>query len=299
MTAFEDLPSPKAGYERLADWVEYVALTSGAVSRTELVKQLDISSGDGGADAGKDDSEEDEDTPIEALADAVFHELEDRLAACGGENGAFPYTLTGSYLEKRATAAAGPYAFMVALAARSKENGNVFRRGVKIFEQLSAAAAQCYIGSSLLESKALVFGFPRRDPVPKGFADALQHLCVSVGEGVGPRKDREKLKDEKDGGLDVVAWTSFLDGRGGKLIALGQCAAGKNWDAKTTALASPQDWWTNWLSDRPGAMPIKMFFVPHRVTRADWINVCAHAGILFDRCRIAHLTSTIPADLVD
>jgi len=73
----------------------------------------------------------------------------------------------------------------------------------------------------------------------------------------------------------------------GRLIAFGQCAAGGNWAAKKTELGDPIDWWTKWIADRPGAWPIKMFFVPHRVSTDDWFDLCTVSGIFLDRCRFA------------
>jgi hypothetical protein len=300
MISFQDMPSVGASTERLADWVEVKALTSanGLLSRPELIGALRIS---GSADCQDDsDDEGDQTSPdeiVEGVADSVFAELDDRQKATGGEAGCYPFELSENLLETRDASDKSVYAFLVLLAHWSKEDSAQFKQGVKVFEQLSAEAARNYLGGPFaLESRALVFGFPRTD-MAKGFANALRQLCREVGEGHGPHRTRPRLTDQNDAKLDVVAWTSFLDDRSGKLIAFGQCAAGIHWREKRAELPDPADWWKIWIQGGPAVKPIKMFFVPHRVSRDEWFMMSAIAGILFDRCRIAHLASAVPEGL--
>jgi hypothetical protein len=298
MISFQGLPSVGAPRERLADWLEFLALTSREreTSRANLVAALGIAGGIRGPSAPDDEELDDTDTTLEGIADAVFAELDDRLLATGGEAGVFPFRLSENLLGLKSGMEESVYTFMVMLAHWPKENSGFFKEGVKLFEELSAEAAKKYLGGSKLPSESMVFGFPRRG-LPAGFAAAVKELCCKLGEGNGPKRNRPKMKDQKDAKLDVVAWTSFLDGRSGKLIAFGQCATGYNWESKTAELGDPRDWWDTWIDDRPGAWPVKMFFVPHRVSARDWLHVCSHAGILFDRCRIAHLASDVSEPL--
>lgn len=285
MVRFDDLPSVAAPPERLADWVEYCALTAPrrSVSRAELIEDLRIS---GSVDA---QSEPDRDVELEVVADDVFNELDDRLKSTGGDDGAYPFNLTGNTLDLKTDGESSTYAFQIFVAFWSNENDHRFKQGVKVFEDLSAQAARQYLGGSDV-ARSIVFGFPRQLE-PAGFAAALDRLCGEIGEGGGANRSRLKIGDQKDAKLDVVAWRDFLDERLGKLIAFGQCAAGNNWRSKTSELGSTIDWWTRWVVDRPGAWPIKMFFVPHRVPRRDWFDVNTTAGILFDRCRISVLAA--------
>jgi hypothetical protein len=284
---FDDLPSAGASPERIADWIEFRVLTSKphSVSRAELMSDLRIS---GTNDVLDSEWEISEDSEYEGIVDAVFFELDDRLRATGGEDGQYPFALGENTVVLRDGTENGLYAFLILVAFWSDENNGFFREGVKLFEEVSADAAREYVGANKLAGGAAVFGFPRR-VLPAGFESAVTQLCAAVREGNGPNRQRPKIKDQKDAKLDIVAWTNFLDGRCGKLIAFGQCAAGNNWAEKTSELIAPVDWWTKWIMDRPGAWPIKMFFVPHRISMRDWLDVTASAGFLFDRCRIAHL----------
>jgi len=297
MISFEDMPSVGASPERLADWMEVRTLISPnrRFSRSELIGALGIS---GSADCQDDfDDAEEQTSPdeiVEGVSDSVFAELDDRQKATGGDSGCYPFDLSGNLLEARGDARESAYLFLVLLTNWSKENSAQFKQGVKVFEQLSAEAARNYLGgSSTLGTRSAVFGFPRT-AIAKGFSDALNQLCQDVGEGGGVLRTRPRVAYQKDAKLDVVAWTSFLDGRCGKLIAFGQCAAGINWNAKTGELGNPADWWKIWIQEPPAVPPIKMFFVPHRVSRQDWFITSAVAGILFDRCRIAHLACDAP-----
>ena len=118
-----------------------------------------------------------------------------------------------------------------------------------------------------------------------------------MGDGGCHHKGRPKLPDQKDGKLDIVAWKEFEDKRQGKLITFGQCATGRDWEAKRSELPAAEDWCTNWMADRPAVWPVRSFFVPHRVDRGNWFYTCSLSGILYDRCRIASLASTLDTGL--
>jgi hypothetical protein len=51
------------------------------------------------------------------------------------------------------------------------------------------------------------------------------------------------------------------------------------------------------MAESPSVVPIRSFFVPHRVEQRNWSHTCTFGGILYDRCRIASLGSTLDADL--
>jgi hypothetical protein len=51
------------------------------------------------------------------------------------------------------------------------------------------------------------------------------------------------------------------------------------------------------MADTLAVLPVRSFFVPHRVERANWSHTCTFGGILYDRCRIASLASGFDANL--
>ena len=101
----------------------------------------------------------------------------------------------------------------------------------------------------------------------------------------------------KDASLDIVSWLPFPDKQSGKLIAFGQCATGKHWWGKRTEL-NPYDWIRAWLKKTPQVVPVKMFFVPHAISRTEWALLGYVAGIIFDRFRISYLAErSVPESL--
>jgi hypothetical protein len=112
-----------------------------------------------------------------------------------------------------------------------------------------------------------------------------------MGEGVGHRS-RDNLAAKKDGGLDLVVWRAFSDKRTGKLICFAQCKTGRNWEAEVRKLQS-HDFCADWLQEMPIITPVRMFFVPCRVSRHGRHETCRAAGILFDRCRIVEYSANL------
>src|SRR5690606_9993303 len=145
--------------------------------------------------------------------------------------------------------------------------------GEKLFEEDCGCAAATYLGWPSQNIKRFVFGFPRRAQ-PRGCKDALDALCRALGGGIGHRRGRATLPNQKDGKLDVVAWKDFDDRRGGKLITFGQCATGRDWPDKVTELPRSDDWCTLWMADRPGVFPLRCFYVPHRIDPENWFPIC-------------------------
>lgn len=283
--------------EELADWLEIRAFRDldGNGSHVDLLTALRMS---GTADALLD---EDPDPPsgavedrYEAAVEDAFTEIEDRFRACGAKEGVYPFEVEADYIAIARDTASSVYTFLLLLSCFGDRAGLKPNQGAKLFEAVCAKAAEAYLGGAHVTVKSRVFGFPRRD-LPGGFGEALQGLCDDLQEGVGPR-DRPGFGDQKDAKLDIVAWRDFGDDRPGKLIAFGQCATGRNWNDKLSEL-QPRDWCEYWMQDRPAVHPIRMFFVPHRVSLRRWLPSCVSGGILFDRCRIASHSGLIKRPL--
>jgi hypothetical protein len=108
---------------------------------------------------------------------------------------------------------------------------------------------------------------------------------LSFGEGDGCRRP-QLAKHTGDDGLDIVAWRSFPDGKQGKLIAFGQCAAGaSDWQDKLAEMDA-RSFVKKWMRAPLLVDPVRLFFIPRRVSPGDWESAGIDGGILFDRCRI-------------
>ena len=304
------LGAPLASWdsERLADWLELKALISADenASITDLVRELQRNGTteerfpDEDDDDLSDDELEDEEDELDAreqramrLAEDAFAAIEDRKLACEID-GAYPFVIDSRSIQLRKGGLKSPYTFFLLLGEFGQKKG--VKKGTKIFEHMCAWATRAYLGPKTLTA---VFGFPRDVPnLGKGFKKAVDDLCSLISEGVRCR-DSDKVRDEKDAGLDIVAWRSFPDRRVGKLIAFGQCATGDDWPSKTTELL-PESWCGTWLAEAPAAWPVlRMFFLPYRVRVKDWDSVSRKAGLVFDRRRLAHCLALDPdADTV-
>jgi hypothetical protein len=143
-------------------------------------------------------------------------------------------------------------------------------------------AAQRYFGG-----QAINFGAPRTQ-LPSPFPDAINRLCVLIGEGDGYREHSDlQPQDDK---LDVVIWKDSPDRLPGKLLVFGQCAAGKKWLMKLTEMQA-DEFVRLWIRNGMYSKAIRSFFVPHRVTSrvgsGRWEYAVTYGGVFFDRCRIA------------
>ena len=220
----------------------------------------------------------DEGIDEEILVDDAFSELEDRLTACGGS---YPFSIDGSLLQTQEDLTPSwAYIFCLLLSWRGVDRSEAMRPPTELFEEAAAVAAKEYVAG-----ESLKFGFPRRT-LPRNFTEALRKVCQELGEGGGPR-ERPSSRNAKDAGLDIIAWKSFPDKRQAKVIFFGQCAAGGNWEEKLSEL-QPSVFIDTHLLEAPIVDPLRGFFTPFRLRKIDWYEKAKQAGILFDRCRIAH-----------
>jgi hypothetical protein len=290
------VPTAKEPRVDQADWVELSCILSnprGSMSMQDVIgafRQGGTVQNDWGSDGS------------ESIAQAVFSELDNRQRACGKEN--YPFNLDAHAVEIKPDYAASPYVFQLLLTHYGIVKPAGMRSPERLFEEMSAHAAGQYFGGPGTAT-SLAFGFPRRYDA-KSFHKALNDLCSKLGEGEGAslpegeeerRKRLAKLQEQKDGKLDIVAWRAFPDRRAGKLIGFGQCACGKtDWRTKFAEL-QPDAFFKRWLRKAFVVDPVRMFFVPRRIEHDDWADVAAQAGLLFDRCRIAHHAAGLPADI--
>ena len=289
-----EFPSASASPEEKADWVELSALHS---PQGVTVRGLMRDFGIGGvidADADWENGRQmDEDDEIcEGQVEDIFNELSGRAIFCSE---AYPFEVKSAAIQYKDDGVDSVYAFLALLSKFGKDAGPPGSNGAKLFEEVCAKAAETYLGDNEYTA-SYVFGFPRR-LAPADFKSALDLLCRELGEGSGHRPGRNELPDQKDAKLDVVAWRDFRDKRQGKLIAFGQCATGQNWEEKLSELPDTGKWCGSWMRDFPSVLPIRMFFVPHRIELSRWLKACWDGGILFDRCRIAELTINLPEEI--
>lgn len=289
------VPSATADSVTHADWLELQALTAndGNSSMQDLASALRrTGSGEELEDEGQAEQTDDRGgETTEPIAEAAFTEVEDRSKGC---DGAYPFSVGSSFLQLTPAFRDPVYLFLLLLSHFGKDAGPPGLNAAQLFEEVSGAAMANCLGGRANSVETIQFGFPRRI-APAGFKAAVDDLCQRVGEG-GGSKHQPTLSDQKDAALDLVSWRPFPDKRRAMVMAWGQCATGADWRSKLTEL-EPRAWCTSWLHEMPLVLPLRAFFVPHRVGDTHWNVAAAKAGVLFDRCRIAALARPLTPEV--
>ena len=124
----------------------------------------------------------------------------------------------------------------------------------RLFQDVAVDAA-----AAIMNGNAVSFGWPR--PEGTGFRPALADACQQLGLGE-PLQDSPAWSrgQEKDAGIDVIAWREFRDRRPGKLVLLGQVASGRNWPSKS--VKNDTDRFFAWFSKSPTEHFIPSIFIP-------------------------------------
>ncbi len=282
-------PSPD-DHIALADWLELAAITSRSSTAPAALLERALK-------ASAQLPDPDQDSQIEEAIGGVFSEITDRTIAAGD---AYPLSVADDEIElKNPWESYLPYVFCLVLSYFSNFQMAFSVRPsaypARWFEQLSRDAAQSYVSGV-----AVRFGSPREpEELPREFEKAVDFICRHIlMEGLGYKA--ASVPDDKDAGIDIIACRNFPDRLPGKILLFGQCASGKLWKQKIDDLR-PDVFIDDWLQESPRSAFLKSLFIPHRIDRPTFNHTTRHAGIIFDRCRIAlwaHClsTSTIEGD---
>ncbi len=300
------LPTPSAttSGETHTDWLELTALTSPrrAGSAEDLIGALRAS---GVTDALVEEALDDEDVDIDAATDQGSERaqaLAESALALADERSRsvlrpqrYPFDPRGRSLVARPGAASSTYTYLLLLTHYGESAGPAGENGAELFESVAAVAARNYFGGDSTGAVVYQFGFPHRN-APAGFADAVDDMCMRMNEGGGARRERPTIGHQKDGKLDLAAWIPMPDQRYGKVLGFGQCATGRNWPAKVSELQA-STWCSTWMLEVPPAIPLPLFFLPHRISATEWTDRAPYAGVMFDRCRLTAYAARVPSTL--
>lgn len=159
--------------------------------------------------------------------DAVCGEIQRREQACGGK---YPFALEeGGYsiqlISGKGSLNTIQYTYLLLATRLNMKTNRVHAEidGTLLFEKLSAEVAKNYWGE---RAESMVFG----TSAAGNFHAKVDDLCNSIGEGARCKNKNTSPPTEKDGKLDVAVWKSFADGMAAKLIGMGQCKTGLNWE---------------------------------------------------------------------
>jgi hypothetical protein len=233
----------------------------------------------------------------EALQGSVAELILERKELLGA---AYPFEIDGnSIIYQPATPPV--YECLLGICLADSLSAAPYDQLPQLFEELSILAGRSFLGSNTNGYRS---GWPR----PQGEALRLRAIIAHIKEITGNHcgewywRPGEELPDDptsrnvKDGGLDVVIWRSWQDGRTGQLYLLGQCACGKDWidKFKDLDIGALKRW-----ADLTHVEPIRGFFTPRYAVKSLLSEASKEAGLVFDRVRMVQslVASHISAEL--
>ena len=268
-------PLPKDTRSRLTDWLEVETLVRRRhiAARSDVLRLYDFLEDEGHEIERDDVTGEELESEIlaedrEKCANDVLNEVEYRSSVLRQD---YPFVLQEAgqqwnirpavpSQENKVEAARICYLFCLLISAIRDErlSGDTvaaLRRSMPNHFQAVATDA----AAGILNGEAVSFGFPR--PTGEGFRPALSSASQQMG--LGAVLDALPLwsnGQEKDAGIDVIAWQNFRDGRPSKLVMLGQVASGQNWAEKSVKNDTYR--FFDWFSQRPTEHYIPSIFIP-------------------------------------
>lgn len=203
---------------------------------------------------------------------------------------AYPFRVTDTAFSQSGDTPATDYYKALLLLTSSLSNrlgGQTVENTSVIFERVVCAAMARFLGEP---THVLRFGWPYENGRPDQFGEAIRWAAerMRIRVGAGYRQPRRR-----DGGVDVIAWRPFPDGRPGFPIALIQCTVEEDVVGKSRDI--DLGLWSSWLGF--DTAPMCVLAVPSTVARnEDWNEVAVNA-VLLERLRLSWLcaSSEVPA----
>ena len=238
--------------ERIADWIEL-----SVICRNKPLSKAKISS------LLNNSGEEADDTRV----DSIISELIRRNNLYGD---ASPFEVDGKCIKPRVKWNEEPeLAMCLIFSIRGVKRKKGIDDGTKLFERLSSEAVMSY-----LNGPAEVIGFPDKKKLKAQISNISLKTCEKIGA-------RTPSPQDKDKGVDIIAWKPHNDKRPNQIILLLQCAAGVNFEQKRSISLPAWNEFINWA-----VQPIPGIMIPSIPSNDEWIGVRDYYNMIFDRVRI-------------
>lgn len=314
----------------LADWAEFLVLTSDAdsVSATRLGRLLrgegaDLADEELALDEAAELAADGEPEVELALIDEGRGEREVRVEQLLDEISLrlrlgprlYPFEQQAERVIRRSVP--GEYAYLLLLVLSWRRAPARVERRLHVvetaFDRLALEAIRRYLGR---DARGIRFAKNAHDPSdnatrPKTFREAVawlrNQLVLGEGPGTVPEAEliahwegegqtagsgRTPLNSYEDGGVDVVAWWRFADGRHGAPVLLAQCTVQITWENKLNDVELVL--WEKWI-DFATVPPQRALVIPFAVSRtaSTWNDRTSVAGVIIDRLRLLELLSEL------
>ena len=217
--------------------------------------------------------------PTDDQISFAFTEIEGRRRRYGGH---YPYLVDDRGVLLVWDSGAYLYSLLLLLSLKGtplRIRGE-YPRSDPLFDAVVREGFKAWLGPG---TEALVFGWPPRDGRPNKFDDAVEWAGTMMGLPV--RKD-EVPSHLQDGGVDIVLWRPFPDGRAGFEIYLVQDTVQMSFRNKPHDVRPLR--WLTWC--RIATPPAVGFAVPFAMPTDDpwWCDVTDGTTIPMDRERLVH-----------
>ena len=168
--------------------------------------------------------------------------------------------------------------------------------GTLLFERLCRGVLTQFFGS---HAESIVFGTGAEDEL-KSFEEKVKGLLKRINEKGYQFQYPEGLHhQQKDYGIDLIAFIPFNDSRKGHFMAFGQCKTGTSWRDKLGQM-NPKSFCDVFLIPPLRFTPISIYMVSEACDENLDILASRSSSLLFDRTRIVEfLPDKINKDLYD
>jgi hypothetical protein len=202
----------------------------------------------------------------------------------------YPFNVTPVGIEVRADALYSAYAALLLLTpggvARQLASSAPIEGMAVAFERVVCRAMEGLLGPG---SVALRFGWPSEHGRPPDFPGAIRWLAARMGISPG---SMYRPPRRRDGGVDIVAWRPFPDGRSGFPVVLVQCTLQQDVVSKATDIDLRN--WAGWLT--LDADPTIALAVPGTLPPNETWNEIAAKSLILERVRLVGLVALTPAE---
>lgn len=280
-------PDPFATRAHAADWLELMAIGKypSPYRSSEYVSALAMSNDhpDGGT---RDDGQDEEilDTEFDDLLELATDEIRWRADVLGE---LYPFELQVnarswrlSYRRSRAgSVRVSQDVYVTCLLLSSTRHGRLDGLPAQMRKVKTVAdafqAAVYLVAPALLGGPSFWIAFPR--PEGDDYAPAIERLVAELGIGEITAKKPATQRSNKDGGVDIVTWRTFLDQRSNIMLSYGQVATGKGWRDKSVK-NKLESHFLRWLAIRPANHYLPAMYIPHVMHE----NIAAIKGVTFE-----------------
>ena len=223
---------------------------------------------------------------LELQLDLLLSEVDRRRKRA---EAAYPFACTEIGVSRIRTIEAAPYEFLLWLAVSPiYRQQDRYAEIDELFDNLVRQALRVYMGPN---STGVRFGSPASGGRPAGFPAAVKWLASLLRLQTGAAVPRPK---RRDGGVDVVVWHPFRDGRTGFVVILCQCTVAHDWTPKAKDIVPGI--WNGWIDF--GRDPLTAIAVPFSIPQAfnQWDELRRTVNIILDRMRIVELIESNALD---